>query len=381
MSALAITGARIFDGRRFLDRHAVVVEGTTIRAVLSEDTLPGGAEPRRVSGLLAPGFIDIQVNGGGGVLFNDHPTIEGIRAIGAAHRRFGTTGFLPTLITDSRDRMASAVGAVREAMAAGVSGVLGVHLEGPFLNPERKGVHDPRFMRPVEEEDIRLMTSPQSGVTLVTLAPEMVEPEVISRLSDGGVLVSAGHTAARYEVLVEAEARGLSGYTHLFNAMPPLAGRDPGPVGAALSGDRTFVSLIVDGHHVASASLRVAIAAKPPDRMILVTDAMSSVGSDLESFELQGRRIFRSGGRLTTAEGTLAGSDLDMASAVRNSVRDLGLPLEQALRMASANAAAFLGLSDVMGEIAPGRRANFVLLDSDLAVQGTWIDGCEEVVQ
>jgi len=374
----AIACPRIFDGTRMLSDHVVLVEGGMIARVVAANGLSAGIEIRKVEGLLAPGFIDVQVNGGGGVLFNDERSVEGIRKIGAAHRRFGTTGFLPTFITDTRERMAEAVESVREAFAAGVPGLLGIHLEGPFLNPERKGVHDAKFMRPIEEEDIRIMTSLGAGRMLVTLAPEMVPVHVITRLREAGVVVSAGHTAASYEALREARLRGLSGYTHLFNAMPPLMSREPGPVGAALDDAEAWCSLIVDMHHVSAASLRIAVAAKSADRMMLITDAMSTVGSDLPEFTLNGRRIVRRVGRLTTENGTLAGSDLDMASAVRNAMRHLGLDLPTALGMASHSPAEFLGLGGELGRIAQGYSANFVLLDDNLEVQGTWIEGVEQ---
>ena len=375
----AIAGARIFDGEGMRDDHAVVIEGERIVAVAPEGELETGIERLDVAGLLAPGFIDVQVNGGGGVLFNDERSVEGIRAIGAAHRRYGTTGFLPTFITDERRRMAGAVEAARDALAAKVPGVLGIHLEGPFLNPERKGVHNAAYMRAIESADLRIMTAlGGGGRTLVTLAPERVPPDAISRLTAAGVLVSAGHTAADYATLAEARRRGLRGYTHLYNAMPPLVGREPGPVGAALDERETWLSLIVDMHHVSAPAMRVALAAKGTDRTMLVTDAMSTVGTELESFDLQGRKILRAGGRLTTEDGTLAGSDLDMASAVRNTVRHLGVSLPAALRMASLAPAEFLRLEGELGRIAPGYRASLVLLDDDLNVRGAWIDGAEQ---
>jgi N-acetylglucosamine-6-phosphate deacetylase len=373
----AIAGARIFDGERMLDDHAAVIGDGRVVAVVAEGEVAPEIARRRVAGLLAPGFIDCQVNGGGGVLFNGTPTVDGIRAIGAAHRRFGTTGFLPTLITDTRERMAAAVAAVRDGLSEGVPGLLGVHLEGPFLNPERKGVHDPRLMRPVEEEDIRIIMSPGAGRMLVTLAPEMVAPDVVARLSAAGVLVSAGHTAAPYEALQEARRRGLSGYTHLFNAMPPLAGRAPGPVGAALDDPDAWCSLIVDLHHVGAPTLRIALAAKGTAHMLLVTDAMPTVGTDLPGFDLQGRAVFRRRGRLTTADGTLAGSDLDMAAAVRNCVHSLQLDASTALQMASLRPAEFLGLGHELGRLAPGYRADLVLLDAEFRVASTWIGGVE----
>jgi len=376
--AFAIVGAEIAQGQEFIAGHAVLIEDGRIEAICPSDRLPQGTERRHVSGMLAPGFIDVQVNGGGGVLFNAMRNVEAIRAIGAAHRRFGTTGFLPTFMSDTRERMAEAVDAVRDGLALGIPGLLGIHLEGPFLNPERKGVHDAKFMRPVEEEDIRIMTSLGAGRTLVTLAPDMVPGEVISRLVEAGIIVSAGHTAADQDTLAEARRRGLTGYTHLFNAMPPMAGRAPGPVGAALADERAWCGLIVDLHHVSAMSLRVAIAAHGVERMMLVTDAMPPTGTDLTHFELHGRTIFRRGGRLTTADGTLAGSDLDMASAVRNCVAKLSLGVPDALMMASLAPASFLRLDDQLGRISPGYRASFVLLDQALEVRATWIDGVEQ---
>jgi N-acetylglucosamine-6-phosphate deacetylase len=375
----ALAGARVFDGVGMRDGLAVVIGGGTIEAIVPETEMATDVPVRRIAGLLAPGFIDVQVNGGGGVLFNDERSLKGIRAIGRAHRRFGTTGFLPTFVTDARERMPEAVEAAREALAAHVPGVLGIHLEGPFLNPARKGVHEPRFMRPVEPEDIRVMTSLGAGRTLVTLAPEMTGMAPIKALTDAGVIVSAGHTAADAAILDETRGMGLTGYTHLFNAMPPLAGREPGPVGAALAERDTWCSIIADIHHVSVAALKTAVAAKGVNHIMLISDAMPLVGADRDSFYLQGRSVIRRNGRLTTADGTLAGSDLDMASAVRNAVDHLGVRLEDALAMASRVPAAFLRLDSDFGRIAPGYRASMVLLDEALTVMRTWIDGEEEV--
>jgi N-acetylglucosamine-6-phosphate deacetylase len=271
--------------------------------------------------------------------------------------------------------MAEAIAATRDALAAGVPGVLGIHLEGPYLNPVRKGVHDPALMRRIAEDDIALVTSLGRGVTLLTLAPERTTPETIRRIANAGVILAAGHTAASYEEMAAARQSGLTGVTHLFNAMPPLAGRDPGVVGAALDDPDLWPSLIVDLFHVSAPSLRVALAARGWARTILVTDAMSTVGTDIRSFMLGDRVISRADGRLTTADGTIAGSDLDMATAVRNTVTALGLPVEAALHMASRAPAEFLGLGAALGRIAPGYRASLVLLDDALQVTETWIDG------
>jgi N-acetylglucosamine-6-phosphate deacetylase len=373
--AEALIGARIFDGERLLDDHAVVIDGPRIAAVLPVGKLDPALPRQRLAGLLAPGFVDVQVNGGGGVLLNDAPSVEAIRTIGAAHRRFGTTGFLPTLITDRRERMVAAVAAVRQGLAEGVPGLLGIHLEGPFLNPERHGIHEPALIHAPAAEDLAVMTSLGVGRTLVTLAPERVPLAVIAELTAAGVIVSAGHTAAEYANVMAAIEHGLTGFTHLFNAMPPLASRAPGPVGAALDDRRSWAGVIADLHHVSAPSLRIAIAAKGVERTMLVSDAMSTVGSELAEFTLQGKRIIRVGGRLTSPEGVLAGSDLDMATAVRNVVHELRLPLKDALAMASRVPAEFLRLGTELGRLATGYRASLVLLDETLRVIATWIDG------
>ncbi|MCG7393496.1 N-acetylglucosamine-6-phosphate deacetylase [Microvirga sp. ACRRW] len=371
----ALTGARIFDGTNMLEGRAVVVQDGTILAVPHERDLGAGIKRRAVTGLLAPGFIDVQVNGGGGIMFNDVRSAEGLRLIAAAHRKYGTTGLLPTFITDTREKMAEAVEAMRGALASHVPGVLGIHVEGPFINPKRKGVHNAAFMRAMEEEDFDILSSLKEGRTLVTLAPECNSMEFIARLSAAGVLVCAGHTASDYDTVMEAIRHGLRGFTHLYNAMPPLAGREPGPVGAALNNRDTWCGIIVDGYHVSDAALRLAVAAKGTERMMLVTDAMAVTGTSMKTFDLHGRTIYRKDGKLSTEDGTLAGSDLDMATAVRNSVERLGLALPDVLRMASFVPAAFLRLDHELGRIAPGYRADFVLLDEGLHVQDTWIGG------
>jgi N-acetylglucosamine-6-phosphate deacetylase len=373
--ATALIGATVFDGDRLLRDRAVVIENGRIAEVVAESTLAAGIERQKVSGLLAPGLIDIQVNGGGGVLFNDQPTAEGIAAIGAAHRRFGTTGFLPTFITDARDRMSEAIAAASAAIQARSPGVLGIHLEGPFLNPERKGIHRAALMRGIDGQDVEMIDLPAGGRILMTVAPEKTDPEAIARLTKSGIIVAAGHTKADVETIRRAQAAGLTGITHLYNAMPPLMSRDPGPVGAALDDRTLWCGLIVDLHHVSAVALRVALAARGTGRMILVTDAMPSVGSAATRFDLLGQEIKLTDGALVSKEGTLAGSNLDMASAVRNTVRHLGVPVEEALRMASLHPARFLRLDDELGRIAPGYRADLVLLDANFGVKSTWISG------
>jgi N-acetylglucosamine-6-phosphate deacetylase len=354
---------------------AVLIDGDRIAGTPPVADLPAAIARETLAGTLLPGFIDTQVNGGGGVLFNDAPTVEGIAAIGAAHRRFGTTAFLPTLISDELDVIRRAVAAVDEAIAAGVPGVVGIHIEGPFLNAERKGIHAEDRIRTLDEEGLAVLTSLRRGRTLVTIAPELVAPAMVRRLAGAGVIVSAGHTNASHAQARAAIDAGLSAVTHLFNAMSPLGSREPGMVGAALTSDEVTCGIIVDGLHVSPATLRLALRCKPADRLMLVTDAMPSVGSEADEFLLQGRRILVRDGACTDADGTLAGSHLDMAGAVRNTVRLLGQPLAAAAAMASTVPAALLGMARERGTIAAGRRADLVLLDDSLEAKESWIGG------
>lgn len=375
--ATALVGGQVLNGQGFVDGLGVVIDGARIAAVLPEAEALARAEARYdlAGGKLAPGFVDTQVNGGGGVLFNDDQSVEAIQAIGAAHRRFGTTGFLPTLISDDLDVIDQALRAVEAAIAAGVPGVLGVHVEGPFINEARAGIHDKAKFRLLDERAVALLSSLKTGRTLVTLAPELAQTAMIRQLTAAGVVVAAGHTDASYEEIQEALAAGVTGFTHLFNAMSPMASRAPGAVGAALEDPASWCGIIVDGRHIHPAVLRIAMRSRPLDRFMLVTDAMPSVGLSDKTFTLQGQTITVQDGVCVSPDGTLAGSDLDMAGAVRNSVELLGLDLPTAVRMASLNPASFLGLDHELGRIVAGQRADLVLLDEAGQVQATWIAG------
>jgi len=376
-SNLALVNGRVLTDRGIEEGIAVLVQGGLIADVVTEhQALQRADDAYDLQGaILLPGFIDCQVNGGGGVLFNNSPDAESLRRIGAAHRQFGTTGFLPTLISDDAVRMREAIDATRVAITQGVPGVLGIHLEGPYLAPARKGTHDASKFRVPDAQEIELATALDNGLTLITLAPERVGADTVRALVERGAIVCAGHTAASYEETRTGIDAGISGFTHLFNAMSPLTGREPGAVGAAMEDAGTWCGVIVDGHHVHPASLRVALKAKARGKVFLVTDAMPPVGADDPSYELYGEVITARDGVVRNAAGTLAGSALDMATAVRNSVRILGLPLEEAARMASAYPAEFLGIGDRYGRIAPGYRADLVALDDALQVVATWING------
>jgi N-acetylglucosamine-6-phosphate deacetylase len=357
-----------------------VLDGATIEVSDGRivDIAPASGGPDAMDlagGWIVPGFIDVQVNGGGGVLFNDFPTVEGIAAIGRAHARFGTTAFLPTLISDSPEVIARALDAVDAAIETGVPGCIGVHIEGPVINAARKGIHDARKFRGLGPDLLALLERPRRGKVLLTLAPERVPLADIRRLVEAGVILSIGHSDADYETATAAIRAGMRGVTHLFNAMSPLLHRAPGVVGAALDDQTVYCGLIADGFHVHDAPLRIAMRARPHDRFMLVTDAMPCVGADMGAFELQGRRILVAGGRCVGEDGTLAGSALDMAGAFRNVVTRLTLDPAVAAAMAATNPAAFLGLSHERGTLTRGLVADWVQLTRDLKPAGTWIAG------
>jgi len=364
MSLFRFIGGRVATASGVLDGAEIRVEQGRIAAISPLTDTSGATD--LAGGWVLPGFIDTQVNGGGGVLFNDVTSVEGIAAIGTAHARFGTTGFLPTLISEDIDGIAAALDAADAAIEAGIPGVLGVHIEGPVLNPARNGIHDAAKFRRFDQALISLLSKPRRGRVLLTTAPERVDLADIRTLVSAGVIVSAGHTEATYEEAVAAFDAGVTGVTHLFNAMPPIYQRAPGIVGATLEDPRAWSGLIVDRVHVATPVLRMALKLRPSEKLMLVTDAMPSVGTDQKNFNLHGREIDVIDGRCVYTDGTLAGSDLDMATAVANCVADLDLPPDRASILASTNPAAFLGLSNERGALAPGLRADWVVLDADL---------------
>jgi len=369
-------GRTTIDGRIETFQSLFIIDGKiqdSVEPALNSD--PSIIKIDLAGDIILPGFIDIQVNGGGGYLFNHTPTVEAIKHIGAAHRRFGTTGFLPTLISDDLSVIDHGMRAVETAIAAKVPGVLGIHIEGPFLNPSRKGIHPVDKITAMTDQAIDLLSSLKTGRTLVTLAPEMVSDRQIERLVAAGIIVSLGHSDASAEQATRALVAGATGFTHLYNAMSQLTGREPGMVGAALAHTDSFAGIIVDTHHVDKVALQAAINAKGSKRMMLVSDAMPTVGSTTSSFSLMGTPITASAGKLTGPDGTLAGSHLDMATAVRNARDWLGLTLSEASTMASATPAEFLGLGQTLCSAAIGYNANLVRLNDKLEVKATWING------
>lgn len=377
----AIAAARIFDGEHWHDDAALMLVDGRVRSITSRSDLPAGMEMVEASdSMIVPGFIDLQVNGGGGALLNEVPTVEGIETICRAHAVFGTTALLPTLITDTYQITARAVEAGKQARLAAVPGFLGLHLEGPHLSLARKGAHDPRLIRPMDEQDLALIASCASDFDAVmsTVAPESVTTEQVTELAKAGVIVSLGHTDTGYDTAQRYIEAGARTATHLFNAMSPLGHREPGMAGTALDSESLYVGMIADGIHVHPAVMGIALRAKRgPGRIFIVTDAMSPIGTDMTSFTLNGREILRRDGRLTLADGTLAGADIDMISSVRYVHETLGLPLDEALRMASLYPAEAVRISGRKGRLLAGFDADFAVLDKGLSVKATWIAGNE----
>ncbi|MGH6746310.1 N-acetylglucosamine-6-phosphate deacetylase [Novosphingobium sp.] len=376
MMKIAFANGNVYLGRAWSRDAVVTVEQGRIAAAV-----PGHAPDEAdevvdlAGGWLLPGFIDVQVNGGGGVLLNDAPTPEGIAAIAAAHARFGTTAMLPTLISATPDVIARGLDATDEAIAAGVPGCIGIHVEGPVLNAKRRGIHSEGNLRKLDDAMVDLLIRPRAGRVLFTIAPEYLHADQATALVTAGVVLAMGHSDADYETARAAFGMGVTGVTHVFNAMSALHHRNPGMVGAALENRSAWCGLIADGYHVHPAVMRIALASRPLDRFVLVTDAMPCVGSDLERFTLDGREITVADGRCVGADGTLAGASLDMAGAVRNAVDMAGLSVVQAVDMATVQPAEFLGIAGERGTIAAGRTADFVQLDRAMAPLATWIAG------
>jgi N-acetylglucosamine-6-phosphate deacetylase len=376
---LALLADAVFDGEAWHERSALVVRDGRVERLIPRDAVPGGMERVETKGgFLAPGFIDLQANGAAGIMLGDNPGIDEIETICRTHARHGTTGMLPTLITDTPEKTAAVVAAGMEAARRGVPGFLGLHLEGPHLSKSRKGAHDPALIRPMTDDDLAGLIAARRGLPnlLTTVAVESVRPDQIKSLSQAGVIVSLGHTDASFAGAEAAVEAGASMVTHLFNAMSQIGNREPGLAGTALDDPRLTAGLIADGIHVDRATIGIAMRAKQGlGSIFLVSDAMAPFGSDIASFTLNGRTILRRDGRLTLEDGTLAGADLDLPSAVHFMHLAMGVPLPTALSMASLYPARALRLEDSYGHLGRGARADIVHLGADFRVEGAWIGG------
>ena len=372
----AYVGADIFDGHTRHAHSALLIKDGRVADIVHVFEVPAEYSITELEGgLLTAGFVDLQANGGGGEMLNNAPTADTIRTICDAHLQFGTTSLLPTLITDTKEQTNAAISAVKDAITNGIAGVIGLHLEGPHLSIARKGAHDPTLIRSMEGEDCRQLCALANELPslLVTVAPESVLETQITALKNAGATVSLGHTDANYQTARAAAASGATCVTHLFNAMSQLGNRAPGMVGAALDTDTLYAGLIADGIHVDPAVIRIAVRANQgTGRLFLVTDSMAPLGTDMKEFTLDGRKILRRDGRLTLSDGTLAGADLDMISAVRFMVDEIGLDVDEALRMASLYPAQLLNRDHEIGSLVSGARANFIHLDERLQLKNVW---------
>jgi len=373
MTQFRFHAERLFDGQNFIDDQVLTITDGVICAI-DQNT---NDVDIKTAGLVVPGFIDLQVNGGGGALFNDSPSVDKLKAIMAAHAKFGTTAMMPTLITDKVEVMAQAANAMSEALAQKVPGIVGIHFEGPHLSLAKKGTHCSELIRPISDDEWQILSRKDIGQVMVTLAPETVSPQDVTRMVELGIKVCLGHTNADFYTTQKAVDAGATGFTHLFNAMSPLQGREAGVVGCALLNDNTQCGLIVDGHHVDYASCQLAIKTKPAGGVFLVTDAMPPVGTDMKEFPLYDRTVYVENGKLTSTTGELAGSSLDMATAVKNTHLGLKIPLDESLRMASLYPAQYLYANNsvIRGELKIGMQADMVILNADFSVLETWIGG------
>jgi len=375
----ALIGATIFDGNNSHVDHALLINKGIIDGVVPRSALPDGIPLTKLDGgLLQPGYVDMQVNGGGGALLNDQPTVGGIKTICRAHLNYGTTALLVTLITDTDSVLEQAIASAIEAHQQSVPGFLGLHLEGPHLSPEKKGAHDGSLMHPMSEKDLdRLIDARvKLPVLMVTVAPDVVTPEQIKALADAGIIVSLGHSNCTYQNARNAINAGAKTITHLFNAMSPLHHRDPGLVGAALHNKTTYFSMIADGHHVDDVTLSIALNSRQThNTACLVTDAMSTIGTDMKSLSLNGRRIHRRDGALRLDDGTLAGADCDMHSAVHHLHKVTDLDWTDAVKLASGNPARCLNQAKNHGCLSTGSLANITYIGDDKRLGGVWLRG------
>ncbi|WP_448546509.1 N-acetylglucosamine-6-phosphate deacetylase [Thalassotalea fusca] len=371
MTQVRIHASRLFDGQNYITDQVLTVENGVIVGLDNHTQ----QVDHYVEGLVVPGYIDIQVNGGGGVLFNDSPSLDKIKTIIAAHSFYGTTAMLPTLITDKVEVMAEAADAMAMAIAEKIPGIVGIHFEGPHLSVAKKGAHSAEYIREITAKEWEVLSRKDLGQIIVTLAPETVSPEDIKRMVSLGIKVCLGHTNADFNTAQQAVDAGADGFTHLFNAMSPIQGREPGVTGCALLNDSASTGIIVDGHHVDYATCRLAMKTKPQGKVLLVTDAMPPVGTNDDSFAFFNRTVHLNDGKLTSTTGELAGSVLDMATAVKNTYEKVGVTLEEALRMASFYPAQYINQGHIRGLLKIGYQADFTVLDSDLNVKSTWIAG------
>ena len=371
----ALLGSQIFCGERFYDDHALLVEGKSIVDIVDKNNTPDNFNKIELDqGILAPGFIDLQVNGGGGVLFNNSPNKESLNTIIKAHQFFGTTSIMPTVISDSLEVLEQCIKTVTEEIKNN-SSLLGIHIEGPFFNTKYRGVHQKQYISTINSDYLNLFESLRGFPVMLTLAPECISSQQLKHLTSLGIKTLAGHSDATYDELDDAIKNGLDGFTHLFNAMGQISAREPGVVGSALHFENTFASIIVDLHHVHPSLIQLAYQLKPKGKLFFISDSMATINHGKPSFELYDEVVNESDGRLVNSEGKLAGSSITQIDAVKNVYQKCNIPLNQALAMASRYPAEYLGIENHLGSLKPGYRADLVHFDSNFKVHNVWVSG------
>ena len=371
----ALLGSQIFCGERFYDHHALLIDGNSIIEIVDENNIPNAFNKIELDqGIIAPGFIDLQVNGGGGILFNNRPTKESLNTIINAHQFFGTTSIMPTVISDSIKVLTKCTRAVAQEIKKN-SGLLGIHIEGPFFSLKYRGVHQKKYISKLSSEYLELFSNLKEFPVILTLAPECISIKDLNHLASLGLKIMAGHTDASYDELEQAAKNNLNGFTHLFNAMSQMSAREPGAVGAALDFDNLYASIIVDLHHVHHSLIKLAYQKKPIGKLFFISDSMATINHGEPTFELYDEVVSEQNGRITNAEGKLAGSSITQIDAVKNAYQKCNIPLDHALAMASRYPAEFIGVDRYLGSLKPNYRADLVHFDSNFKVNNVWTSG------
>ena len=371
----ALIGAQLFSGKEFFDNRALLIDGENIIDVINDHDIPNNFEIEKLNGgILSPGFIDLQVNGGGGKLFNNSPDKESLNAIIEAHQHFGTTSIMPTVISDSLNVLKRCATTISEEIESNKS-LLGVHIEGPFFNVKYRGVHQKQYINTINSDYLNLFESLQDFPVMLTLAPECISTKQLKHLKSLGFKILAGHTDASYDQLEEAIKYGLDGFTHLFNAMGQISAREPGVVGSALTFDNTTASIIVDLHHVHPSLIQMVYKQKPQGKLFFVSDSMATIHHGEPSFELYDEVVSESNGRIINSEGKLAGSSITQIDAIKNAYQSCNIPLNEALAMASRYPAEYLGVANYLGSLESGYRADLTHFSLDFQVQNVWVAG------
>ena len=371
----AITGSKLFNGIDFIEHKALLIEDQHIAGIVNKDAIPTDFQVKKLDGgILSPGFIDLQVNGGGGKLFNNSPDKESLNTIISAHQYFGTTSIMPTVISDSLNILQKCTDTISNEINNNHS-LLGIHIEGPFFNVKYRGVHQKQYINTINASYLNLFETLDKFPVMLTLAPECISIKQLKHLKSLGFKILAGHTDANYDQLEEAIKYGLDGFTHLFNAMGQISAREPGVVGSAFDFDETSASIIVDLHHVHPSLINLSFKQKPKGKLFFVSDSMATINHGEPSFELYDEVVSESNGRIINSEGKLAGSSITQIDAIKNAYQKCSIPLESAISMATLYPAEYLGVSDYIGQLKKGYRADLAHFDSNFHVQNVWLAG------